>query len=154
MLEMAVHAGVLASSFFLQLKTSLCWTNWWKSFGIGLNNASNASRQFGSCDSRCGLLLESLEFLKDCGLLSWKKLSHRMNVFSVLYRVGRVFCGGCWLLGFFFPTKIWPSWQNALRFWGFYRISNYGSCWPQLLEKHRKIRNWWNVICCCFSILY
>lgn len=49
--------------------------------------------------------MESLEFLKDCGLLSWKKLSHRMNVFSVLYRVGRVFCGGCWLLVFFSPLK-------------------------------------------------
>lgn len=43
--EMGVGAGVLASFFFLQHKTGLCWAKWWKLFGISL---ISADRQLGS----------------------------------------------------------------------------------------------------------
>lgn len=53
-----------------------------------------------------GCFLEFLEFLKDYRLLSWKKLLHRMSVFSVMDRVGRVFFVVSVVI---FSTKILPS---------------------------------------------
>lgn len=93
--------------------------------------------------------LASLGFLKESEFLSWKMTLQRNNVernnichhvFSVIYRASNY-------LSFF-------ALMYALRFWGIYRIANYGSCWPQLLQKHWTIGTSWNVIYCCFNILY